>query len=355
MNPSGTATLAHLSEYSEIIDARTPAEFAEDHIPGAINLPVLDDEERVRVGTLHKQVSPFEAKKVGAALVSRHIAEHLETHFHDKPAGYKPLIYCWRGGNRSGSMAHVLQKVGFKAAQLDGGYKAYRRTVITELEQLPGHFGFEVICGPTGCGKSRLLRALSALGAQVLDLESLAVHRGSLLGRLPGQLQPSQKRFESRIWWQLRQFDPAKPVFVESESKKIGNLRVPDALLTAMRGGKGVWIEAVLDQRVTLLLEEYGHFLDSPEILLEQIAHLLPLRGHEVINRWRALIENRQWKEFVRDMLLNHYDPAYMKSLGKNYGSGTTCPAFSLAGVESSDFDTLSGKILESSQQTNEN
>jgi tRNA 2-selenouridine synthase len=348
VKPSGTATVAHLPEYSEIIDARTPAEFAEDHIPGAINLPVLDDEERVRVGTLHKQVSPFEAKKVGAALVSRHIAEHLEGHFQDKPAGYKPLVYCWRGGNRSGSMAHVLQKVGFKAAQLDGGYKAYRRAVIADLEQTPGRFSFKVICGPTGCGKSRLLQALNDRGAQVLDLEDLAAHRGSLLGDLPGKPQPSQKYFESQIWWQLKRFDTAKPVFVESESKKIGKLRVPDALLTAMRGGHSLWIEANIEQRVTLLLGEYGHFLDSPESLLEQISHLTPLRGHEIVDHWKFLIHAGQWREFVRDMLANHYDPAYLKSLGKNYGNGPAPVSFSLAGISARDFDRLAGKILES-------
>lgn len=348
MKPSGTATVAHLSEYSEIIDARTPSEFAEDHIPGAINLPVLDDEERARVGTLHKQASAFDAKKVGAALVSRHIADHLERYFHDKPAGYKPLVYCWRGGNRSGSMAHVLQKVGFKASQLDGGYKAYRRTVITELEQLPARLSFQVICGPTGCGKSRLLQSLHARGAQVLDLENLAAHRGSLLGGLPGQPQPGQKSFESRLWWQLRQLDPAKPVYVESESKKIGNLRVPDALLTAMRGGRSIWIDATIDRRAAILLEEYAHFLTSPEILLDQIAHLTPLRGHEMIDRWRLLIQNSQWDQFVRDMLLSHYDPAYQKSLGRNYGKDQTCAVFSLTGIGAEDFNLLAMKILES-------
>jgi tRNA 2-selenouridine synthase len=343
-----------LSEYSEIIDARTPSEFAEDHIPGAINLPVLDDEERARVGTLHKQASAFDAKKVGAALVSRHIAEHLERYFHDKPVGYKPLVYCWRGGNRSGSMAHVLQKVGFKAAQLDGGYKAYRRTVIAELEQLPARLSFQVICGPTGCGKSRLLQSLHARGAQVLDLEDLAAHRGSLLGSLPDKYQPSQKGFESQLWWQLKQFDPGEPVFVESESKKIGSLRVPDALLTAMRNGRSIWIEATIDQRAAILLEEYAHFLASPESLLEQIAHLIPLRGREMVDRWKILIEKRQWDQFVRDMLLSHYDPAYQKSLGRNYGTGLTCAAFPLTGIGNKDFDLLALKVLDSSSLEND-
>jgi tRNA 2-selenouridine synthase len=344
---SGAATVAQLFEYSEIIDARTPSEYAEDHIPGAINLPVLDDEERVRIGTLHKQASAFDAKKVGAALVSRHIADHIERYFATKPVGYKPLIYCWRGGNRSGSMAHVLQKVGFKAAQLEGGYKNYRRAVVAELETLPQLFSFKVICGPTGCGKSRLLQALQARGAQVLDLEALAAHRGSLLGDLPDQPQPSQKWLESSIWWQLRQFDPARPVYVESESKKIGRLRVPDALLSAIRAGQSIWLEASLRQRVSLLLEEYAHFLSSPETLLGQIAHLSGLRGHDMINRWAGLIGQERWAEFVQDMLENHYDPAYRKSLGKNYTAGDASLRYPLAGIGREDFVQLADAILE--------
>lgn len=347
MKNSGVATVAQLAEYTEIIDARTPAEYAEDHIPGAINLPVLDDEERARVGTLHKQASAFEAKKVGAALVSRHIADHLESHFASKPAGYKPLIYCWRGGNRSGSMAHVLQKVGFKAGQLEGGYKNYRRAVIAELETLPGQFSFRVICGPTGCGKSRLLQALQSRGAQVLDLEALAAHRGSLLGDLPGQPQPSQKWLESSIWWQLKHFDPAKPVFVESESKKIGRLRVPDALLAAIRSSRSIWLDVPMEYRVQLLLEEYAHFLAVPEALLEQIGHLAELRGRETIARWSELIRQRRWAEFVQDMLETHYDPAYQKSLGKNYADSGDRRVFALAGTRPEDFDSLAAALLE--------
>lgn len=347
MKNSGVATVAQLSDFTEVIDARTPKEYAEDHIPGAINLPVLDDEERVRVGTLHKQASAFEAKKVGAALVSRHIAEHLEQHFSAKPVGYKPLIYCWRGGNRSGSIAHVLQKVGFKAAQLDGGYKSYRRTVLAELDTLPAVFSFRVICGPTGCGKSRLLQALQAKGAQVLDLEALAAHRGSLLGDLPDQPQPSQKWLESLIWWQLKQFDPAKPVYVESESKKIGKLRVPDTLLSAIRAGQTIWLEVSMEHRVKLLLEEYAHFLSSPEILLAQIAHLSTLRGHEMIKRWEGLIRQGRWSEFVHDMLENHYDPAYRKSLGHNYTESDKSLKFPLTGIGRNNFMQLADDILE--------
>jgi len=178
----GVVDIEALFAFDEIIDTRSPSEFAEDHVPGAINLPVLDNDERARIGTLHQQASAFAAKKAGAALVSRNIARHLETHFADKPKGYRPLLYCWRGGNRSGAMATVLRAIGWQAAQLEGGYKAYRRHVIGELERLPGRFDFRVVCGPTGVGKSRFLHALREIGAQALDLEDLAAHMGSVLG-----------------------------------------------------------------------------------------------------------------------------------------------------------------------------
>ncbi|MFP5409589.1 MAG: tRNA 2-selenouridine(34) synthase MnmH [Gammaproteobacteria bacterium] len=308
-----------LAAFDDIIDARSPGEFAEDHLPGAINLPVLDDAERARVGTLHKQASAFDAKKVGAALVARNIATHLDAWFAGKPKGYRPLVYCWRGGNRSGALTHILQKIGFPAVQLDGGYKAYRRHVVAELERLPAEFNFRVVLGPTGSGKSRLLQALDACGAQALDLEALAAHRGSLLGALPGQPQPTQKSFESAIWAALKRFDPARPVFVESESKKIGSLQVPEALIKAMRSSPCIRLDVPLAARVALLIEDYAHFLDDPEAINERLAHLAELRGRDTVAAWQALSRQRAWPALVAALLEQHYDPAYLKSLSHNY------------------------------------
>ena len=339
------ATVAELTAFDEIIDARSPGEFAEDHIPGAINLPVLYDAERERVGTLYKQVSSFEAKKVGAALVSRNIAHHLETYFTDKPKSYRPLIYCWRGGSRSGSMTHILQKIGFGAMQLDGGYKAYRRHVIAELASLPAQRSFRVVCGPTGSGKSRLLQALTNEGAQVLDLEALAAHRGSLLGALPDQPQPPQKYFESAIWDALTRFDPARPVFVESESKKIGALRVPDALIMAMRASPCVRLEVPLTARVQLLTEDYAHFLHDPEIINRQLAHLVSLRGHDTITAWQTLANQQAWDQLVATLLEQHYDPAYFRSLSNNYPPTPTDLSFSTADLSSSGLRQLAQTI----------
>lgn len=305
--------------FDEIIDTRSPAEFAEDQIPGAINLPVLDNEERARIGTLHKQVSAFAAKKAGAALVSRNIARHLETVLADKPRGYRPLVYCWRGGNRSGAFTTVLRAIGWNACQLEGGYKAFRRHVIAELATLPERFAFRVVCGPTGVGKSRFLKALAACGAQVLDLEDLAAHMGSVLGAYPDRPQPAQKLFETRVWHTLRGFSPDQPVFVESESKKIGNLHTPEHLLARMRGAPCVELRADIGVRVTLLKEEYAHFLAHPEALNRQLDCLLPLLGRERVETWKTQARAGNWDELVADLLIHHYDPAYARSLGRNY------------------------------------
>lgn len=340
------ATVADLAAFDEIIDVRSPGEFAEDHIPGAINLPVLDDAERERVGTLYKQVSSFEAKKVGAALVSRNIAQHLDVWFADKPKAYRPLVYCWRGGSRSGSLTHVLQKIGFGAVQLEGGYKAYRRHVVAELTRLPTLFGYRVVSGPTGSGKSRLLQVLANEGAQVLDLEALAAHRGSLLGALPGQAQPSQKSFESAIWFALSRFDPARPVFVESESKKIGALRVPDALITAMRASACLRLEVPLTARVQLLTEDYMHFLHDPETINRQLGYLAPLRGSETIAAWQALASQRAWPELVAALLEQHYDPTYLRSLAKNYASTPSDQTFRTDDLSIGGLQKLAREIL---------
>ncbi len=340
------ATVENLHAFAELIDVRSPGEFAEDHIPGAINLPVLDDAERARVGTLYKQLSSFEAKKVGAALVSRNIAQHLEGHLAEKPKSYRPLVYCWRGGSRSGSLTHVLQKIGFAAVQLEGGYKAYRRHVVIELDRLPPQFAYRVVAGPTGSGKSRLLQALAKEGAQVLDLEALAAHRGSLLGALPDQPQPSQKSFESAVWFALARFDPAQPVFVESESKKIGALRVPDALIAAMRTSPCVRLEVPLAARVQLLTEDYVHFLSDPDTLKRQLGYLAPLRGSDVVAAWQSLATREAWPQLVAALLEQHYDPAYLRSLTKNYAAAPSDQVFSVADLSTEGLRQLACDIL---------
>jgi len=316
-----TANLSQLGQFDEIIDARTPAEYDEDHIPGAINCPVLSNEERVTVGTLYTQISPFEARKVGAALIARNIANHLETRFRDYPKSWRPLIYCWRGGQRSGAMSIILAQIGWAAHKLEGGYKTYRRDVLVKLESIPQKLEFRVIGGSTGSGKSRLLIALAETGHQVLDLEGLAKHRGSVLGRVPELAQPSQKSFDSELLLTLQNLDPSRTVYVEAESSKIGKITLPHALITAMHTSPFLQIDALLDVRVAALLEDYRYYVDHPDVFIEHLKPLYPFHGEKQMEQWNAMIRAGDYANMVAELLTLHYDPSYYRATSKNYGN----------------------------------
>ncbi|MBI4937772.1 MAG: tRNA 2-selenouridine(34) synthase MnmH [Nitrosomonadales bacterium] len=346
MKNSGLATVAQLREFDEIVDVRTPSEYAEDHIPGALNGPVLSDEERARVGTLYKQHSPFEARKIGAMLVARNIARHIESRWLGKPKSWHPLIYCWRGGQRSGAMTHILRQIGFAAEKLDGGYKSYRHHVLRQLHALPPKFSFRVLCGLTGSGKSRLLAALQQAGAQVLDLEGIARHRGSVLGDMPDTAQPSQKSFDSLVLEKLESFDPGAPVYVESESKKIGQLRVPDELIAAMWLSPCLRLETATALRVALLREEYAHFLRDPELLHQQLERLKGLYSSDLLNHWRSLCEAQEWDKFIAELLERHYDPAYHKSIRGHYRHYDEAQRLTLNTLSEKDFRALADEAL---------
>ncbi len=308
-----------LAEFDAVVDARSESEFAEDHLPGAVNWPSLNDEERALVGTLYKQVSPFEARKKGAALVSANVSRHIERELLDKAKSWQPLVYCWRGGKRSGSLALVLDQIGFKVSLVEGGYKAFRGAVLDQLPELAQRLSYRVVCGPTGSGKTRLLHALAAAGAQVLDLEGLAHHRSSVLGLIPGEPQPSQKAFDTRVWDALRRFDAARPVYVESESKKVGNVTVPESLMTAMRASPCLRVELSDDERVGLLLEDYEFFVHDPELFCRRLGALTELRGKAVVERWQALVRQGDMETVVRELLKTHYDPGYASSTQRNF------------------------------------
>ena len=333
-------------DFDAIIDARTPAEYALDHIPGAISAPVLDDAQRAEVGTLYKQVSPFEAKKLGGALVAGNVARHVEQLFSDKGKSWRPLIYCWRGGKRSGAMAHILREIGWDAQTLPGGYRAYRRWVVEQLATLPESMSLVVVHGPTGSGKSRLLAALARAGAQVLDLEALAAHRGSVLGGLPHAPQPTQKWFESQLLHQLSTMNRSRPIFVEGESKKIGELQVPEALMARMRSSPCLALEAAIETRVTLLLEEYRHFTESRQSLEQQLDCLADLHGREKIAQWKALAAAGEWREFVARLLREHYDPAYQRSSLRNYPQLSAAPRLRIASARGEAFDAAAADFL---------
>ncbi len=316
---SAADALTKLGDYADIIDARSEGEFAEDHLPGAINWPSLNNDERQLVGTEYKQISAFDAKKRGAALVAKNIARHLERDVIHKPRDWQPLVYCWRGGKRSGSLALILDQIGFNVTLIDGGYKAFRAALVADLPRLAAQFDYRVICGTTGSGKTRLLQALGKQGAQVLDLEALANHRSSVLGLIPGKPQPTQKAYDRLIWAALKSFDSSRPVYIESESKKVGNVAIPEGLITAMRAAPCLQIELPEDDRVTLLLEDYDFFVKDIKFFCDRLGALTQARGKDVVSDWQARSRNGDVASVVRELLVKHYDPVYVQSMKRNF------------------------------------
>jgi tRNA 2-selenouridine synthase len=314
------ALLGQLDDYDTIIDARSEDEFALDHLPGAVNWPTLNNAQRHEVGTVYKQVSSFDARKMGAAMAARNIASHIQSRAMDKPRSWKPLLYCWRGGQRSGSLALVLDQIGFRVGIVQGGYKAFRAAVVADTERLVALFDYQVVCGTTGSGKTRLLQSLARAGAQVLDLEALANHRSSVLGAIPGVAQPSQKAFDTLVWDVLRRFNPERPVFVESESRKVGNVAVPQALMDAMRQrGNCLNLELNDTERVALLMEDYDFFVRDTESFCTRLDALVEIRGKAVIQDWKSAVQSGDLRSVVQDLLTTHYDPVYRQSMQRNF------------------------------------
>jgi tRNA 2-selenouridine synthase len=343
-----TEALRRLHEFSAIIDARSEGEFALDHLPDALNWPVLTDEERAAVGTMDRQVGSFEAKKRGAAMVARNVARHIDTQVQDLRADWKPLVYCWRGGKRSGTLAWFLDQIGFQTHVIEGGYKAFRKALVDDLNVLPLKFEFRVVCGKTGSGKTRLLHALERAGAQILDLEGLAHHRGSVLGIIPGKHQPTQKAYDRAIWEHLSALDPAVPVFVESESKKVGNLAVPDTLMQRMREhGQCLHIELDDDNRVALLLEEYDFFRHDVPLFHQRLEALVQIRGREVVDAWKAQSATGDFAGVYRDLMLNHYDPVYLTSITRNFKQFGSAMVVTPGHHGASAYDAAAREILQ--------
>ncbi|MCK6409511.1 tRNA 2-selenouridine(34) synthase MnmH [Thauera sp.] len=343
----GVATVAQLSGFDEIIDARTPAEFAEDHIPGAINLPVLDNDERIVVGTLYKQQSAFDARRLGGALVAANISRHMLAVLQDRPKNWRPLIYCWRGGQRSGSFTTWLRMVGWDACQLEGGYKAFRHHVIAGIEDIAPRLDLRIVSGPTGSAKTRVLEALAGQGAQTLDLEDLAAHKGSVLGGLPDRPQPTQKRFETMLWSQIRALDRARPVYVEAESRKIGLVFVPEPLIMAMRRAPCIMIDASRDARLDFLVRDYAYLGDDIAGLQDKLHRLREHQSRDTLERWQALAATRALPELFGELIDLHYDPLYKRSQNVNYSGYADALRVDTGDLSAGGIHALAARILD--------
>lgn len=329
--------------FDDIIDVRAPAEFADDHLPGAISLPVLNDDERARVGTIYKQVSPFTARKLGAALVARNAAAHLEGPLADRPGGWRPLVYCWRGGQRSGSFATILGQIGWRVETLAGGYKAWRGLVVKALYEAPFPAPVVVLDGNTGTGKTEILLRMRALGVQVIDLEGLARHRGSLFGAMPGG-QPSQRGFEGRLALAIAAIDPARPVVVEAESAKIGNVRLPPGLWKAMRAAPRIAVTAPPGARATYLTRAYADLIADQARLNAIIESLRPLHPAEVIARWLGQAAAGDFAPLAEDLMARHYDPRYLRHRARGGAAQVELAAETL---DDSALDGLAAQAVE--------
>ncbi len=298
--------------FDSVIDVRSPSEFAEDRVPGAVSLPVLTDEERARVGTIYVQESSFRARKIGAALVARNAALHVEGPLSDKEGGWRPLVYCWRGGQRSGSFATILSQIGWRAETLEGGYQTYRRLVVNRLYKADVPSRVVLLDGNTGTAKTDILLALRKIGVQVLDLEGMARHRGSALG---GQgSQPSQKGFESLLAAEIDALDPARPVVVEAESSRIGRLNLPPRLFAAMKSAGRIEISAPVEARADYLTRAYADLVADLDTLHERLDRLARLQGHEKVDGWKALASEGRHTELAVELIRNHYDARYRKA-----------------------------------------
>jgi tRNA 2-selenouridine synthase len=301
-----------------IIDVRSPGEFAEDHIPGAVNLPVLNNEERAIVGTVYVQESRFLARRIGAAMVARNVALHLDTALKDQSPDFRPLVYCWRGGQRSNAMALILAQVGWRTLVLSGGYRTYRRSVQHRLYDAPLSHRFVLLDGGTGSGKTAILNRAAHHGAQVIDLEAIARHRGSLFGAMDGEEQPAQKLFESHLLHALDGLDPARPVLIEAESNKIGKRALPPSFWQAMTEAPRIELAASLPARTEHLLRCYPEMIADRALLQSVLSRLPVYPGRKRLEHWLEMAEAGDFRTMVSEVVERHYDPAYARSSRRN-------------------------------------
>lgn len=326
----------------EIIDVRSPSEHALDHLPGAVNLPVLNDAERAEVGTVYVQQSRFLARRMGAALVARNAAAHLEGYLAQKGPRYRPLVYCWRGGQRSGSFATILRQIGWHVRVLEGGYRSYRRLVNDALYGAGFPAPLAVLDGNTGTAKTALLGLLAGRGVQVIDLEGLARHRGSLFGAMPGG-QPGQRAFESALAMAMARLDPSRPVVVEAESNRIGSILLPPTLWRAMQSAPRLHVSAPLAARAAYLTQAYAELSADADALRGRVLALAPYHSRETVAEWLAQAEAGAFEALAAGLMKAHYDPRYVKSRARH--GGVPGPELVAQRLDAPGLERLAGQL----------
>ena len=293
-----------------LIDVRSPGEFAADHVPGALNLPVLSDDERREVGTVYSRESRFRARRIGAAMMARRTAGHLETVMAEWPGSHRLAVYCWRGGLRSEGFVDIVRRVGWRAAAIDGGYRNFRRRVSDLLYRTSLPFSIMLVDGGTGVGKTKLLKASERRGVQIIDLEGLANHRGSFFGDHAAE-QPSQKAFESALATRIVALDPMRPVLMEAESSRIGRIILPPALWQAMCTAPRIWLSATIDERAAHILRHYSPLCEDSDRLNACLDGLQPYHSKTRLAGWREAARAGDFSHLVKDLIRHHYDPRY--------------------------------------------
>ena len=331
-------------KFDTIIDVRSPLEFAEDHIVGAINCPVLSDLERQKVGTIYKRESSFKAKIIGSSLTAKNIAFHIENNFMEKKGSWQPLIYCWRGGQRSKAFSIVLSEVGWRTNQLKGGYKEYRNQVINFLDNIGPKLKITLISGKTGSAKTKILKSIENEGGQILDLEGLANHKGSLLGKIPDLIQPSQKFFESLIFNKIQNLNLKDKIYIEAESSKIGNIHIPKSIWKKMINSPRIEISANVELRAKFLVSDYDYMCNDPTLINPIIKGLKNRLSKKLFDEWTNLIDRKKWFDLTKSFLENHYDPSYSSNTIKN--DRKVIKKITATSLNNSDIKDIAKKIL---------
>jgi len=311
------------------IDVRSPAEYDEDHIPGAVNLPIFDNEERREIGTLYKMVSREDAVKRGTEIGGKRIGPIIDSIM--SHSGREIVIYCARGGMRSGSVASLVNSLGVKTWRLRDGYRAYRRFVTGYFESTSIKPRLFVLQGLTGAGKTEILGFIE----NSIDLEAMAGHRSSLFGGI-GLEQKSQKSFETLLAGRLHELDESGYAVIEGESKKIGNLHIPENIFTQMRSAPVIYIDTPIERRVSIIKKEYARFNDHDRVF--EIIHSLKNRlGQKNADQLTELYRNGRIDEFIEMLLVDYYDKLYRHTLDRfEY----------IAVIKNSDSESAAAEIL---------